>query len=337
MSRPAYESLPVPNDAPFALKPSAPGHGWGAFATRPIARGSVILREQALFAIPKHHDAITELDVLSALRQSPRATQRQFLSLRDDAGAPFANIAKAFAENSFAIGDPEAGAPSHGFFPLLSRFNHSCLPNAAVPIDEEGPRDTPAIHATRDIAAGEEITFSYDPRFASQTARERHGALGFACDCPACRPGTASHRASDLRQRLIRGLQFMLPGGDDPTVAVAGSEPFHVIADPIARKQVAESRTPLSSELVYNLLTVCLMEAEGILDDFEFARLHHSCTAMATMFRGPKNADIARRAMAQNTPSERLRVAFELYGCADAADAQMANTLRAMQAASLSR
>lgn len=335
--RPAYESLPVPNDAPFALKPSAPGHGWGAFATKPIKRGSVILREQALFAIPKHHDDITELDVLAAFRKSPRTTQWQFLSLRDDAGAPFTNIAKAFAENSFAIGVPEVGAPRHGFFPLLSRFNHSCLPNAAVPIDKDAPRDTPAIHATRDIAAGEEIAFSYDPRFASQTARERHESLGFVCDCPACRPGTAFQRASDLRRRLIRGLQFMVPGEEDPIVSVPGFEPFHIIADPDVRKEVAEFRTPLSSQLVCNLLTVCLMEAEGILDDFEFGRLHPACTAMVTMFRRPKNANIARRAMAQNTPSERLRVAFELYGCADAADEQMANVLRSMQAASLSR
>lgn len=117
---PAYESLPVPNDAPFALKPSAPGHGWGAFATQLIARGTVILREKALFAIPKHHDDITELDVMSAFRKSPRATQRQFLSLRDHTGAPFTNIAEAFTENSFfigpiVVGPDAAGRPRRGW------------------------------------------------------------------------------------------------------------------------------------------------------------------------------------------------------------------------------
>ncbi|KAK7923689.1 SET domain-containing protein 5 [Apiospora marii] len=250
--------------------------------------------------------------VLSALCQSPRATQQQFLSLRNDAGAPFTNIAKAFAENSFAIGDPEAGAPRHGFFPLMSRFNHSCLPNAAV--GAHRPGRGPSGHARH-------------PRDAGR--RRGRGDYVFLRPALCVADGARAPRGP--------GLRFMLPGGDDPTVAVAGSEPFHIIADPAVRKQVAEFRTPLSSQLVYNLLTVCLMEAEGILDDFEFGRLHPSCTAMAKMFRRPKNASIARRAMAQSTPSERLRVSFELYGCSDAADEQMANTLRAMQAASLSR
>ncbi|KAK7968756.1 hypothetical protein PG996_002819 [Apiospora saccharicola] len=316
-----YESLPVPNDAPFALKPSAPGHGWGAFATQRIARGSVILQEKALFAIAKHHDDTTELD---------------FLSLRDHTGAPFTNIAKAFAENSFSIGAPEAGKPRHGFFPLLSRFNHSCIPNAAVPIVKDASRDTPALYATRDITAGEEITFCCDPHFESQTARERHEALGFACDCPACRPGTTFQRASDLRRRLIRGLQFMVSGEDPAAAAVPGSDQFYVIADPAIRKEVAELRTPLSSQLVHNLLTVCLMEAEGILDDFEVGRLQPGITAMATMLRRPKNASIAKRAMAQSTPSERLRVAFGLYGRADEADQETPYMLYAMQAASFS-
>lgn len=117
---------------------------------------------------------------------------------------------------------------------------------------------------------------------------------------------------------------------------MAGSERFHVIADPYVRKEVAEFRTPLSSQLVYNLLTVCLMEAEGILDDFEVRRLQPGITTMATMFRRPKTASIARRAMAQSTPSERLSVAFGLYGCVDEADQEMAYMLYAMQAASLS-
>ncbi|KAK8097387.1 hypothetical protein PG984_016526 [Apiospora sp. TS-2023a] len=329
-----YESLPVPSEAPFALKPSAPGHGWGAFATRRIQRGSVILREKALFAIAKHHDDITELDVLAAFRKSSRSLQWQFLSLRDHAGAPFTNISQS---NSFSIGAPEAGKPRHGFFPLLSRFNHSCLPNAAVPIVKDAPRDAPALYATRDITAGEEIRFSYDPHFESQTARERHEALGFACDCPACRPGTTFQRASDLRRRLIRGLQFMVSGEDPADAAVSGgSGQFQVIADPAIRKEVAELRTPLSSQLVHTLLTVCLMEAEGILDDFEVGRLQPGITAMATMFRRPNNASIARHAMAQSTPSERLRVAFGLYGRADEADQEMAYMLYAMQAASLS-
>ncbi|KAK8054898.1 hypothetical protein PG993_000125 [Apiospora rasikravindrae] len=322
-----YQTLPIPNDAPFTLKPSGPSKGWGAFATRRISRGTVILRERPLFAIPKHHTAITSSDVLSALRTSSPTTQRQFQALRDHhATLPFPNPAKAFAENSFAIGT-DTHSPAHGFFPLLSRFNHACLPNAAVPLLKDA--DAPALYATRDIAAGEEIAFSYDPRFESRTARERHASLGFACGCRACHPpGSRFQRASDLRRRLIRGLQFMVSGDDD------GEERFHVIAEPEVRKQVAECRTPLSVLLVCNLLTQCLMEAEGILDDFEIGRLQPGATAMAKMLRRPENARIARFAMAQRTPNERLRVAFALYGRADEGDEEMAYTLRHIQGVS---
>ncbi|KAK8043831.1 hypothetical protein PG994_012669 [Apiospora phragmitis] len=331
-----YESLPVPSDAPFTLKPSGPGKGWGAFATRSIERGTVILRETAVFAIPKHQADITELDVRAAFRKAPPAAQRQFLALRDNAAGPFRSMAKAFAENSFAIGASVERRGAHGFFPLLSRFNHSCVPNAAVPILHDAPKDSPAIYATRDIAAGEEIMFRYDPHFECRTAIEHHEALDFVCDCPACRPGTEFQRASDLRRRLIRGLQFLV-SGEGPAASQGGSTSAsaNIIPDPGVRKEVAEFRTPLSAQLIYNLLTVCLMEAEGILDEFEVGRLQPGFTAMATMFRRPRNASIARRAMAQSTPTERLRVAFALYGRADEADEEMARVLRAMQGVSL--
>ncbi|KAK8087668.1 hypothetical protein PG997_002629 [Apiospora hydei] len=258
------------------------------------------------------------------------ATQQRFRALRDrNATVPFQSPAKAFAENSFALG-PDA----HGFFPLLSRFNHCCIPNAAVPLinAQDAAADTgPALIATRDIAAGDEIAFSYDPRFESRTARELHASLGFACGCRACHPpGTRFQRASDLRRRLIRGLQFMV-SGDNEDEGEGPSERFHVIADPEVRRRVAECRTPLSVLLVCNLLTQCLMEAEGILDDFEIGRLQPGAAAMAKMFRRPENASVARFAMTQRTPGERLRVAFSLYGRVDDGDEEMAYTLRHIQ------
>jgi hypothetical protein len=50
------------------MKPS-PGKGWGAFATRRIERGAMILREKPLFVIRKPHEEITEEDVWAAFQQ----------------------------------------------------------------------------------------------------------------------------------------------------------------------------------------------------------------------------------------------------------------------------
>ncbi|KAK6863597.1 hypothetical protein PG995_000125 [Apiospora arundinis] len=136
----------------------------------------------------------------------------------------------------------------------------------------DAPRDSPAICTTRDIAAGEEITFSYDPHFERQTARERHVALDFTCECPSCfPPGTPSQRASDLRRRLIRGLRQGDAAFANTTSAT--TPPGQIIADSDLRKAAAEFRIQLSAIFVYNLLAMRLMEVEGILDDFEVGRL----------------------------------------------------------------
>lgn len=79
---PAYRQLRIPADAPFELKPS-PGKGWGGFATRHIKKGSVILREKALFTIanPNRFD-ITDEDVLRGLKDAPRDGVSQFQLLK---------------------------------------------------------------------------------------------------------------------------------------------------------------------------------------------------------------------------------------------------------------
>lgn len=213
----------------------------------------------------------------------------------------------------------------------------------------DAPRDSPAICTTRNIAAGEEITFSYGPHFERQTAHERHVALDFTCECPSCfPPGTPSQRASDLRRRLFRGLRYLTSGEDpvpnDPTsqgdaafanTTSATTPPGQIIADSDLRKAAEEFRMQLSAIFVYNLLAMRLMEVEGILDDFEVGRLLPGIQAMGRMFRRPENARIAKRAMALDTPAERLGMAFALYGPVDEADDEMASILCAMQGVSL--
>lgn len=152
----AYLSLHLPPNTPFELKPS-PGKGWGAFATRPIPLGALILREAPLFVIPKHHAEITETDILAAVQQLPLHQKQHFLRLRYNGGHRFTRLTHACAENSFALPNP-SGPEHHGVYVLLSRLNHSCVPNSNIPdTDIEG--GIIACFATRDIEVGEEITF----------------------------------------------------------------------------------------------------------------------------------------------------------------------------------
>lgn len=73
----------------------------------------------------------------------------------------------------------------HGFYKVLSRVNHSCVPNATVypPRDQSGPL---RVIALRDIAADEEVTINYlNERSETSTSRRRlFTEFRFVCSCP---------------------------------------------------------------------------------------------------------------------------------------------------------
>ncbi|KAF4627660.1 hypothetical protein G7Y89_g10494 [Cudoniella acicularis] len=351
-----YHCLLVPSEAPFELKPSSPGKGWGAFATRKISQGALIFREKPLFVIRKPHQDITEGDVQAAFQQLTPSEKQQFLCLRDDnASRPFIYMTEACAENSFAIATSNSSTSSninpattfHGLFLLHSRFNHSCVPNSKIPTNSTASggetTDTIASFATRDIVAGEEITFCYNSDFEGRTRRERHEALRFTCDCRACLPGTSFQQPSDARRRLIRGLQYLTLGvdldgrkqPDDNNNNSSASPTTVIIADPDLKKAAEEFRIPISNRFIYNLLVVYLLEEEGLLDDFMSERLVPGIVLMVAWFGTESNARIARLAMARETWVERVCVAFALYGRADRADDDVALMLRMLHGISV--
>ena len=72
----------------------------------------------------------------------------------------------------------------------MSRFNHSCQPNAQYFWNED--TNTRDVRALRDINQGEEITCSYSPDIAGSigSRKERRARLkedfNFDCNCNAC-------------------------------------------------------------------------------------------------------------------------------------------------------
>jgi len=322
----------VPTDAPFELKPS-PGKGWGAFATRPIERGAMILREKPLFVIQKPHEEITEQDLWTAFQQLIPRDKQQFLCLRYNASKPFRSMTEAFAENSFANSD-DINPLGYGLFILLSRLNHSCIPNSKVPVAEANGESI-ANFAIRDIAAGEEITFCYSRGFELRTRNDRHRALRFECDCKACLIGTPFQELSDTRRTLIRGLQYLRLGIDMVGLGQKQGAASPIIFDPELRKAVETFSIPISSRLIYSLLVVYLLEEEGLLDDFTVERFRPGILQLAALFKTESNARIARVAIAQETWLEKLCMAFTLYGRADVADDEIAMLLEIVQGLSV--
>ena len=95
----------------------------------------------------------------------------QFERARVNGGPAFTDLAEAAADNSLQI---TRSPPVWGIFPLLSRFNHSCLPNAWVPFDVASRQDsvpsTSEVRATRDIDPGDEIAYCYGDVSPAATA-----------------------------------------------------------------------------------------------------------------------------------------------------------------------
>ncbi|TFY76636.1 hypothetical protein EWM64_g7377 [Hericium alpestre] len=80
---------------------------------------------------------------------------------------------------------------------ILSRMNHSCVPNAAMCFDVSSFAYT--LYATWTIEAGKEITISYMQLIApAATCQARLARYGFACICPSC----TFHDASDQQIAL---------------------------------------------------------------------------------------------------------------------------------------
>ena len=99
-------------------------------------------------------------------------------------------------------------------FPLISRANHSCVPNADFVT--RGERRVQEIIATSNIAAGEEITLCYLQASSegSEGKRERQGYTrlwyGFQCKCRACcLEGRELDRDEAVRGR-VREIQRLL-------------------------------------------------------------------------------------------------------------------------------
>ena len=101
-------------------------------------------------------------------------------------GMVFSNISK---ENALKVwGIYKTNAFTNGVFVKMSRFNHSCHPNAAMSCRVSNTQD---VRALRKIREGEEITICYTDSSESLWSREERRAelkslYNFDCNCEGC-------------------------------------------------------------------------------------------------------------------------------------------------------
>lgn len=257
---------------------------------------------------------------MHAFRHMPWDAKTTFLTICRIGSDGFESMKEAFLYNCFRkCGEAKASR----FYVLCSRFNHSCLPNCTSPAGQ-GKFET---FARRDIEAGEELVFSYGAHFMNKTSSERGRdmeAMGFACDCRACVPGTELQLLSDMRRRLARGLGFFIWGKDGFSTGDPHSTSRPVIPDPQRRWAAEHHAMPTTSRMVFALLFLVLTEKEGTLSPHYVEEHGRAIRTFMQWFKTESNIRISRLAMRQSTWLGRLRVACEMYVRPDAADPKIA-------------
>jgi SET domain-containing protein len=208
--------------------------GLGVFAKTSIPRGTRIFSEAPLLAISPGQSAG---DIYSASRSLSSDDKRKFLGLsthitnelkimrwsqavwytlthtisslfrtKGESGAmswpnprEHVTILSIFRNNAFNLGS--SSAFQQAVFPNISRINHSCVPNAQGNFHDELGRFN--IHATRDIAMGEELTLNYLQELgaAREMRQERLiSGYGFSCECKACDMSSSKGRDGEKRR-----------------------------------------------------------------------------------------------------------------------------------------
>ena len=184
---------------------SVPGRGLGVFATKDIKRGQRIFAEPPVLTLDDlageyGNRNLKPKQVKEALAKLSPKDQARFMKLKncfegDKTRPQYGNEPLLGRVQTNGFGAP----PTHDMviFDKLSRFNHSCRPNAVFSWNEVLLHGV--IFALSDIKAGEEIFVDYG--VGGVTWAERRVSLkrrfNFYCGCEICSFSDAERDAHD--------------------------------------------------------------------------------------------------------------------------------------------
>lgn len=235
-----------------------PDKGQGVFATTDITAGTRIIFERPLFTTQSlYPPGYMEERVATQLFALTKEQKREFLSLHNNFPGkyPFSGIVKT---NALPC---RCGSVIGGVYAMISRTNHSCIPNTHHSWNSNLGSET--IHAIRDICAGEEITISYDD---GKPSLERWSHLeqsfGFKCQCELCTSTSGLIRVSDTRRRMITSLDNAI--GDSNRVL---SKPEDCLSDcrlliRSLREEYGGFSEALLARAYYDAFQICITHAD---------------------------------------------------------------------------
>ena len=194
----------------FSVRTSAAGKG--AFASRDIQRGDLILSEKPIVCLPTGGlEPVMRGAIEIAVRNLSPTHLDGYLSLHNSHDTcetcscfpiPLLGI---FATNAIATTDGNAGV-SLG----AARFNHSCSPNASYSFNSNTGEIR--IYALGTIPRGEEIFVSYICLDQIRRSRQDNLRPGyhFTCACSVCSLPEAESKQSDARRLRLKELSEII-------------------------------------------------------------------------------------------------------------------------------
>ena len=183
-------------------------NGEGAFASRDIQRGDLIVSERPIYCVRINGpEALVNMTIEGSVRSLSPTHLDGYLSLQNshDKCECFCgyHLLGVFGTNAFAISNDDAVVALKA-----SRFNHSCSPNAKYSFDSD--TGELQIYALGTIPRGEEIFISYISSLHRSPRRSRqatlHSGYHFTCACSGCSLPKAESKMSDTRRQRVNEL-----------------------------------------------------------------------------------------------------------------------------------
>lgn len=203
---------------------------FGLVATKPISKGEVVSREAPTITITR--DEVPEIfqscDTYEArckhkfIEKERKLVEAKFESLDDEKKS---NVMLNYDSTGWFFGDGQqlggifgrwlSGYLDFGRFRCLCtqkvKVNHSCCPNLTHQVDGAEVHDREeffdVIHASRDIAAGEELVRAYQDPAKPSNVRALANVMGFECRCDhclRCEKDSEFAQRSDLNRSVLQ-------------------------------------------------------------------------------------------------------------------------------------
>jgi len=194
-----------PDSFCYAIRPIS-DKGLGAVAVRNIACGTMVIEEtpSILFAF----GSAAEESVRNQFHAHSALEKETIMALQTSRADTKATLHGIIKNNGVGV---RSNIHDCALCVTISRFNHSCAPNCEHSWHETLGKVR--LYATRDVLAGEELTYSYINPFLSraQRLRQLQDHWGFTCACKACHPvNMAGLTVSDSRRvRVAQHLRKM--------------------------------------------------------------------------------------------------------------------------------